>query len=43
MAHVTKIKVRGYPLDIYGHVNNARYLECLEEGRWGVMDSRHPR
>jgi thioesterase-3 len=38
MAHVTRIKVRGYHLDGYGHVNNARYLEFLEEGRWGIMD-----
>src|SRR5690606_41128608 len=28
------IKVRGYHLDIYHHVNNGRYLEFLEEGRW---------
>ncbi len=27
------IKVRGYHLDIYSHVNNGRYLEFLEEGR----------
>ncbi|PLX41336.1 MAG: thioesterase [Deltaproteobacteria bacterium] len=30
----TEIAVRGYHLDMYGHVNNARYLEFLEEGRW---------
>lgn len=34
MEKVTKIKVRGYHLDLYGHVNNARYLEFLEEARW---------
>ncbi|MBX7147639.1 acyl-CoA thioesterase [bacterium] len=34
----TRIKVRGYHLDIYGHVNNARYLEFLEEGRWALLD-----
>ena len=27
----TFIKVRGYHLDVYQHVNNARYLEFLEE------------
>lgn len=27
----TQIKVRGYHLDVYQHVNNARYLEFLEE------------
>ncbi|MBW1650479.1 MAG: acyl-CoA thioesterase [Deltaproteobacteria bacterium] len=29
-----EIKIRGYHLDFYGHVNNARYLEFLEEARW---------
>lgn len=32
------IKVRGYHLDIYSHVNNGRYLEFLEEGRWDYFD-----
>ncbi len=32
------IKVRGYHLDVYGHVNNTRYLEFLEEARWVVKD-----
>jgi len=31
---VTEMKVRGYQLDMNGHVNNARFLEFLEEGRW---------
>lgn len=31
---ITDIKVRGYHADFYGHVNNARYLELLEEARW---------
>ena len=30
----TEIKIRGYHLDAYQHVNNARYLELLEEARW---------
>ncbi|MBR6027029.1 MAG: acyl-CoA thioesterase [Neisseriaceae bacterium] len=34
----TIIKVRGYHLDIYQHVNNARYLEFLEEARWALFD-----
>lgn len=34
-----KIKVRGYHLDGYGHVNNARYLEFLEEGRWALFEA----
>jgi thioesterase III len=33
-----EIQVRGYHLDIYQHVNNARYLEFLEEGRWSHYD-----
>jgi thioesterase III len=36
---VTEIKVRGYHADLYGHVNNARYLEFLEEGRWNHFES----
>ncbi|MFC2992804.1 MULTISPECIES: acyl-CoA thioesterase [Halomonas] len=36
-----RLRVRGYHLDGYGHVNNARYLEFLEEGRWGYFDD-HP-
>lgn len=34
MNCITEIKIRGYHLDFYSHVNNARYLEFLEEGRW---------
>lgn len=33
-----EIKVRGYHLDVYGHVNNARYLEFLEEARWTLFE-----
>ncbi|QRN41376.1 MAG: YbgC/FadM family acyl-CoA thioesterase [Neisseriaceae bacterium] len=35
----TVIKVRGFHLDLYRHVNNARYLEFLEEARWDMIDS----
>ncbi|WP_283148285.1 acyl-CoA thioesterase [Silvimonas soli] len=38
MPYRTEIKVRGYHLDLYGHVNNARYLEFLEEARWNMME-----
>jgi thioesterase-3 len=38
MSHTTRIKVRGYHLDLYGHVNNARYLELLEEARWRLVE-----
>lgn len=36
MVHT--IKVRGFHLDLYGHVNNARYLEFLEEARWELLE-----
>ena len=38
MPRETEIKVRGYHLDIYSHVNNARYLEFLEEARWVLLE-----
>ncbi|KAA0020909.1 acyl-CoA thioesterase [Salinicola corii] len=38
---VTEVRVRGFHLDGYGHVNHARYLEFLEEGRWAYVDA-HP-
>ena len=38
MPHTTLIKVRGYHLDLYSHVNNARYLEFLEEARWAFFE-----
>jgi len=36
----TTIKVRGFHLDVYGHVNNARYLEFFEEASWVYFDAR---
>ncbi|EPC03462.1 hypothetical protein L861_18155 [Litchfieldella anticariensis FP35 = DSM 16096] len=36
----TTLRVRGYHLDVYAHVNNARYLEFLEEGRWSYFDEK---
>jgi thioesterase-3 len=39
-VYTTNIKVRGYHLDMYGHVNNARYLEFLEEARWALMEEQ---
>lgn len=38
--HITEITVRGYHLDLYAHVNNARYLEFLEEARWQTYDKK---
>jgi len=34
---LTEIKVPGFHIDVYGHVNNARYLEYLELGRWDFI------
>ncbi|TFH09290.1 MAG: acyl-CoA thioesterase [Candidatus Atribacteria bacterium] len=42
MEFTTIIKVRGFHEDRFGHVNNARYLEFLEEGRWDYLDARGP-
>lgn len=36
----SKIKVRGYHLDVYQHVNNARYLQFLEEARWESLETQ---
>lgn len=33
-----EIRIRGYHTDVYQHVNNARYLEFLEEGRWQLFE-----
>ncbi len=38
MPHHTHLTVRGYHLDVFRHVNNARYLEFLEEARWNYFD-----
>ncbi len=35
----TRLQVRGYELDSYGHVNNAVYLQYLEQARWEVMQN----
>jgi thioesterase-3 len=40
MDYLTEIKIRGYHADFYGHVNNARYLEFLEEDRWALLESK---
>ncbi|BBO74486.1 thioesterase [Desulfosarcina widdelii] len=36
----TEIMIRGYHMDVFGHVNNARYLEFLEEARWALFDHK---
>lgn len=36
----TFITVRGFHIDVYQHVNNARYLEFLESARWEWLDKK---
>ncbi len=38
MELCSQIRIRGYHLDVFGHVNNARFLEFLEEARWELFD-----
>ena len=38
--HHASITVRGYELDSYGHVNNAVYLQYLEQARWVFMKEK---
>jgi len=38
MKTQTMIKARGYHADMFGHVNHARFVELLEEGRWCYME-----
>ena len=41
MKTTVKIKIRGYHIDHFKHVNNARYLEFLEEGRWHYSEKNN--
>ena len=34
MPHETSFPIRTFHTDSFGHVNNAKYLELLEEARW---------
>jgi len=38
MIRCGEIIVRGFHIDVFSHVNNARYLEFMEEARWVVID-----
>lgn len=40
MARTHELVVHGFHCDLYGHVNNARYLEFLEAGRWELLRDR---
>jgi thioesterase-3 len=39
MIYTTDITIRGYHIDVHGHVNNARWVELLEEARWRWLDA----
>ncbi len=41
MKTTINIKVRGYHIDHFDHVNNARYLEFLEEARWHYCEENN--
>lgn len=34
MIHESKFTIRTFHTDAFGHVNNSRYVEILEEARW---------
>jgi thioesterase-3 len=38
MKTTIEIRVRGYHEDHFQHVNHARYIEFLEEGRWAYFE-----
>ena len=35
-----QIKIRGYHIDHFGHVNNGRYFTFFEEGHWNYFDDK---
>lgn len=37
MIYETRLTVRGYEMDSYGHVNNAVYLNYVEQCRWEIL------
>ena len=39
MIHQANFRIRTFHTDAFGHVNNARYFELLEEARWQFADS----
>ena len=36
-THSTDMTGRGFHLDVFGHTNNARYLEFMEIARWDAL------
>ena len=39
MIHESTFAIRTYHTDAFGHVNNSRYLELLEEARWQFSEN----
>ncbi len=39
MSFKYAITVRGYEIDSFGHVNNAVYLNYMEQARWEILRS----
>ena len=39
MIHNTEFKIRTFHTDAFGHVNNSKYLELLEEARWQFAET----
>ena len=37
---VYRFDVRPAHIDVFGHMNNAKYLEILEEARWDLLENR---
>jgi thioesterase-3 len=35
---VWEVRVRGYEMDSFGHVNHATYLSYLEQARWDALE-----
>jgi thioesterase-3 len=40
MSSEIQIKVRGYHIDHFGHVNSGKYFIFFEEGRWSYFDDK---
>ena len=36
-TYSSDITVRGFHIDVFGHTNNARYLEFMEIARWDAL------
>ena len=41
MTYETRIAVRGYELDSFGHVNNAVFLNYCEQARWEILRQKN--